>query len=171
MNEQANPPWGSWNHIRGFVAGPRTAESFPEEAVPRVRIGLSATQGLVKEPGGMLEGQALGLRGDELRVAHAWLGELALPLTELETVEFLDGSVRQRLEPAPHHLGNNRRPGWRVPLPEGSTWSLSYRREADGPRAARVALTLVVHELLPLDNLPPPDRAAVQTGPPSPARA
>ncbi|MFM8580127.1 MAG: hypothetical protein ACKOFW_01355, partial [Planctomycetaceae bacterium] len=171
VNEQANPPWGSWNHIRGFVAGPRTAESFPEEAVPRVRIGLSATQGLVKEPGGMLEGQALGLRGDELRVAHAWLGELALPLTELETVEFLDGSVRQRLEPAPHHLGNNRRPGWRVPLPEGSTWSLSYRREADGPRAARVALTLVEHELLPLNNLPPQDRAAGQTGPPAPAPA
>lgn len=171
LGEQGDPPWGPWSRVRGFVAGPRATGVFPEESTPRVRVGLAATQGLVKEPGGMLEGQALGMQGQDLRVAHPLLGEVLLPLAELETVEFLGTTVRQRLEPAPHHLGNNRRPGWRVPLPEGSTWSLTYRRDANGPQAARVELTLVVHELLPRAVALPQNPPAVGTNTPSKAGA
>lgn len=161
------PPWRDWSRLRGVIRARQPPGRWAEERGPLVRVTLGATQGLMRETGGVVEGRVTELAAGMLTLMHPQLGELQIPLTEMESLEFLGNRSRQRLEPAPHHLGNNLRPGWRIARPEGPTWSLSYERDADGPREARVELTMLVHELLPRDKIGRASAAASSGLPPA----
>jgi hypothetical protein len=95
-----------------------------------VRLRLRAGAGQREE----IEGAIVALDGDRLKLAHAFLGELTIPIARIDELRPLFRGRRIPIESSPRHLGRGLKGGFAVAKGEGDT--LRWPVKLDTPMSA-----------------------------------
>lgn len=150
-----DPPGGrvtqrDWRFVRGVIPqrDPEAPAAPPLEG-GWVRLDWQPRYGERWEEPGSLRGVLEEVTDSDLVLRHPWLGTLTLPLEAVARLTPLWEGRRCELDPTVHHLGNNTRPGWSVPGPEGTVRKWTVDLTNDDLRRPRQGLALTVRELEP----------------------
>lgn len=110
---------------------------WPRAAAPTRRLrgywvevsGKSPGDPFLDAPEFRLTGVLRKLDAKELRLEHAYLGDVRLPLSFLRRLRPLGESERILIAPEMYHLGNEARPDWPVVLPDGTEREFPFSLE------------------------------------------
>lgn len=150
-----DPPGGrvalrDWRFVRGVIPQlDLEAPAAPPLEGWWVRLDWQPRYGERREEPGSLRGVLEEVTDSSLVLRHPWLGMLTIPLEAVARLSPLWEGRRRELDPEIRHLGNNTRPGWSVPAPEGTVrkWTVDLTNEE--LRRPRQVLALTVRELEP----------------------
>jgi hypothetical protein len=150
-----DPPGGrapqrDWSFVRGLI--PRHAPVAPTPPPWEgwwVRVDWQPRYGERWEVPGHFQGILKQATNDALFLVHPWLGEMTVPMESIARLTPLWSGRRRELDPLVHHLGNNIRPGWRVPVPAGPTQTWEIDLTENDLRGPHLGLALTVRELEP----------------------
>jgi len=150
-----DPPGGrvalrDWRFVRGVIPQlDLEASAAPPVEGWWVHLEWQPRYGERWEEPGSLRGVLEEVTDSSLVLRHPWLGTLTLPLEAVARLTPLWEGRRREVDPEVHHLGNNTRPGWSVPVPEGTVRKWTIELTNDDLRRPRQGLALTVRELEP----------------------
>ena len=150
-----DPPGGrvtprDWGFVRGLI--PRHTPVAPTPAPLEgwwVRVDWQPRYGERWEEPGFFQGVLQQVTDESLVLVHPWLGQLTVPVELIARLTPLWQGRRKELDPLVHHLGNNTRPGWRAPVPAGTTQKWTIELTAQDLRGPHLGLAVTVRELEP----------------------
>ena len=150
-----DPPGGrltqrDWRFVRGVIPqlDPEAPAAPPLEGW-WVRLDWQPRYGERWEEPGSLRGVLEEVTDSSLVLRHPWLGTLNVPLEAVARLTPLWEGRRCELDPAVHHLGNNTRPGWSAPAPEGTVRKWTVNLTNEDLRRPFQGLALTVRDLEP----------------------
>jgi hypothetical protein len=154
-----DPPGGrvpqrDWAFVRGVI--PRQTSVAPTPPPLEgwwVRLDWQPRYGERWEAVGSLTGILQEVTATTIVLRHPWLGPLALPVDAIARLTPLGQGRRRELDPSVYHLGNNTRPGWQVPTPEGANRKWTVDLGSEDLRGPNLGLALTVRELEPTGGI------------------
>lgn len=154
-----DPPGGrvpqrDWGFVRGVIPQDTSVAPTPPPLEGWwVRLDWQPRYGERWEEPGHIRGILLEVTEATLVLRHPWLGMLTLPLDSIARLTPLWQGRLRELDPLVHHLGNNTRPGWQVPTPEGKSLQWAVDLGTEDLRGPNLGLALTVRELEPTGGI------------------
>lgn len=154
-----DPPGGrvpqrDWAFVRGVIPQHTTVAPTPPPLEGWwVRLDWQPRYGERWEEPGHIRGILLEVTAATLVLRHPWLGTLTLPLDAIARLTPLWQGRARELDPLVHHLGNNTRPGWQVPTPEGRSRKWAVELGSEDLRGPNLGLAVTVRELEPTGGI------------------
>ena len=152
-----------WSPTELALHGPYGELTLPRHSVPQVQLtpeahSLPALSGLwisaqfrstsqsVKEDY-RVEGVFHSVSSQHLQLQHPALGQLAIPLNLLRTIEVQNKAWRFTVDPVTYHLGSQIRPDFLKPMPDGPMWERTFDLELPKNQAGAAHLLLDVEHM------------------------